>query len=124
MLEILLTGTERQLAQQCLEVVVRTISTFYASEHFDFIPGVYILINHLHVLVLIYLKVRIWSRTKKSASALAQQVGARACDSAEEAVKNADIICTVTMATEPVLQGEWIKSGAHINGNNFSFFIF
>jgi len=34
---------------------------------------------------------------------------------AEEAVAGADIICTVTSAKEPVVKGEWIAPGAHIN---------
>ena len=35
--------------------------------------------------------------------------------SAREAVDGADLICTVTAAREPVLLGEWIAPGAHIN---------
>ena len=38
-----------------------------------------------------------------------------ACKTAEEAVRGADIICTVTSAKTPVLHGEWVKKGAHIN---------
>ena len=34
---------------------------------------------------------------------------------AREAVDTADIICTVTAATEPILCGDWISPGAHIN---------
>lgn len=30
-------------------------------------------------------------------------------------VKAADVICTVTASREPVLKGEWLKPGAHIN---------
>lgn len=37
------------------------------------------------------------------------------CKTPEEAVRGADIICTVTQAREPVLMGEWLKPGAHIN---------
>ena len=33
-------------------------------------------------------------------------------ESLKEAVKDADVICTVTMATEPVLFGKWLKPGA------------
>ena len=36
-------------------------------------------------------------------------------DSAEEAVRGADIIVTATSSKEPVLKLEWIKPGAHIN---------
>ena len=37
------------------------------------------------------------------------------CDSVEEAVKGAEIICTVTPSKEPYLKAEWITPGAHIN---------
>ncbi len=37
------------------------------------------------------------------------------CGSVEEAVKDADIICTVTPSREAYLKKEWIKKGAHIN---------
>ena len=33
----------------------------------------------------------------------------------QEAVSEADIICTTTFAQEPVLNGEWMSPGAHIN---------
>ena len=33
-------------------------------------------------------------------------------DSLEEALKDADIVVTVTMATEPVVCGRWVKPGA------------
>ncbi len=36
-------------------------------------------------------------------------------DSAEEAVRGADIIVTATSSKEPVLRREWLKAGAHIN---------
>jgi ornithine cyclodeaminase len=36
-------------------------------------------------------------------------------DSAEEAVRGADIIVTATNSREPVLRREWISPGAHIN---------
>ena len=34
---------------------------------------------------------------------------------AEEAVRNADVICTVTTAPEPVFEDSWLKPGAHVN---------
>lgn len=37
------------------------------------------------------------------------------CDSVQEAVADADIICTLTPSTDPYLQKDWIKPGAHIN---------
>jgi len=36
-------------------------------------------------------------------------------DSMEEAVKNSDIIITATTSSEPVVKGEWLADGAHIN---------
>ena len=33
-------------------------------------------------------------------------------DSLEEALKDADVVVTVTMATEPVVCGRWLKPGA------------
>jgi len=36
-------------------------------------------------------------------------------ETAQEAVEGADLICTTTTATKPVLQGDWISPGAHIN---------
>lgn len=37
------------------------------------------------------------------------------CQSVEECVKDADIICTVTPSKDAYLKKEWIKPGAHIN---------
>jgi len=34
---------------------------------------------------------------------------------AETAVGQADIVCTVTASTQPILKGAWLKSGTHIN---------
>ena len=34
---------------------------------------------------------------------------------AQRAVDGADVICTTTSSAEPVLRGEWIAPGAHIN---------
>ncbi|XP_068952197.1 ketimine reductase mu-crystallin [Petaurus breviceps papuanus] len=62
-------------------------------------------------------EVRIWNRTKKNAEKFAQTVkgDVRVCSSVQEAVTGADVIITVTMATKPILFGEWVKPGAHIN---------
>ncbi len=35
--------------------------------------------------------------------------------SVREAVADADIVCTVTAAPEPILKGEWLKPGTHVN---------
>jgi ornithine cyclodeaminase len=64
-------------------------------------------------------EVRVWSRNQEHARRFAGRAGAgipvRAAASAREAVDGADIVCTVTSAREPVLRGEWIAAGTHIN---------
>ncbi|XP_006876030.1 PREDICTED: ketimine reductase mu-crystallin [Chrysochloris asiatica] len=62
-------------------------------------------------------EVRIWNRTRENAEKFANAVqgAVRVCSSVQEAVTGADVIITVTMATEPILFGEWVKPGAHIN---------
>lgn len=63
-------------------------------------------------------KVRIWNRTKENAEKFADTVEGevQVYSSVQEAVTGADVIITVTMATEPILFGNWVKPGAHING--------
>ena len=38
-----------------------------------------------------------------------------ACSSGREAALGADLICTTTSSREPVLLGEWLSEGAHVN---------
>ncbi len=42
--------------------------------------------------------------------------GVEVCSSLEEAVKDADVVATVTMPIEPILYGKWCKPGALICG--------
>jgi thiomorpholine-carboxylate dehydrogenase len=71
---------------------------------------------HLQALrqVCAFEEVRVWSRTPDRAQRFAGLHGGRAMD-AEEAVRGADVIVTATGAREPVLKGEWLKPGAHVN---------
>lgn len=73
--------------------------------------------SHFDALACLYKfdEVRIWSRTSAKAEKLAQCIGATVYTTVEEAVLNADIICTVTFAMSPILKAEWVKPGAHIN---------
>ena len=59
-------------------------------------------------------EIRVWSRTPEHAQRFADEIGARAM-SAEEAVRGADVVVTVTNAQEPILKGAWLKRGAHVN---------
>lgn len=66
-------------------------------------------------------RVRVFSPTRENREAFAHRESSRhgidvePCGLAREAVQGADIICTVTSAREPVLQGAWVADGAHIN---------
>jgi ornithine cyclodeaminase len=59
-------------------------------------------------------ELRIWSRTPANVARCAEATGGKAFASAEEAVRGADIVCTVTNASEPVLRGAWLKPGAFV----------
>lgn len=56
-------------------------------------------------------EIRVWSRNSCNAHTLAEEIGGHAT-SAEQAVRDADIVITVTHSPEPVLQGKWLKPGA------------
>jgi len=57
-------------------------------------------------------EIRVWSRNPENVARCAFEVEGIAKDTAEEAVRGADIVCTVTTAREPVLKGAWLKHGA------------
>ena len=59
-------------------------------------------------------EIRVWGRTRAHAERFADEVGARVL-AAEDAVRGADVIVTATAATKPILQGAWLKPGAHVN---------
>ncbi len=61
-----------------------------------------------------FAEVRVWSRTPEHARRFAARHGVRAT-TAEDAVRGADIVVTATSAVEPILKGEWLKPGAHVN---------
>lgn len=57
--------------------------------------------------------IRIWSRTPQRAEQLAEDIGGKAM-SAEDAVRGADVVVAATSATEPVLEGRWLRPGAKV----------
>jgi len=71
--------------------------------------------------------VRVWGRNPERATAFAQRnaerhgVSIRVEQDARSAVAGADVICTVTGATEPILLGDWLEPGQHINAVGTSF---
>ncbi len=73
--------------------------------------------SHLEALSRVrkFREVRVWSRTQEHARRFAAEHGIVAAATAEEAVRDADVVVTATGAFEPILQGRWLKAGAHVN---------
>jgi ornithine cyclodeaminase/alanine dehydrogenase-like protein (mu-crystallin family) len=72
--------------------------------------------SHVEALRLVrqFEEVRVWSPTKEHAKQFAEEIGGTAV-SAEEAVRGADVVVTVTNSKTPVLKGSWLKPGCHVN---------
>ena len=60
-------------------------------------------------------ELRVWSRTPAHAEALALEAHGVVCDTVEEALAGAEIVCTCTAAREPIVRREWIAAGTHVN---------
>ena len=66
-------------------------------------------------------RVRVWSRHQENALEFARRESQRheikvePMTTAKEAVEGADLICTTTSSPDPILLGEYLSSGAHIN---------
>ena len=62
----------------------------------------------------------VWGRDFNRAAAFAEEqavrtgLPVRATQQAEEA-GSCDLVCTVTGSPEPILKGEWVRDGAHVN---------
>ncbi len=67
--------------------------------------------------------IQIWGRSKDKAQALATRlidelpsgISINAADNLSAAISSADVICTVTGASEPVLAGDLVSPGTHVN---------
>jgi ornithine cyclodeaminase/alanine dehydrogenase-like protein (mu-crystallin family) len=72
--------------------------------------------SHVEALRLVrnFEEILVWSPSESHAESFAREIGAKAM-SAEEAVRNADVVVTVTSSKTPVLQGKWLKPGCHVN---------
>lgn len=58
----------------------------------------------------------VWSRTRASAEALAQQLpDVAVADDLEQAVRAAHIIGSATMTTTPIIKGAWLQPGTHLD---------
>ena len=59
--------------------------------------------------------IRVWSPTRANAERCAADIDGSASPDAESAVRDADIVVTVTNASTPVLMGRWLKPGALVH---------
>ena len=66
-------------------------------------------------------KVKAFSRTTDKRDVFTNRMAQRlnlevvAAESAEECIRGADIVITITSSREPVLEGGWLEEGAHVN---------
>lgn len=73
-------------------------------------------------------EVRVFSRSEKNRRRFCTELvnaglPAHEVGSSEEAARGSDIIITATTSTEPVLKGEWLSPGVHVNavGANYEY---
>ena len=65
--------------------------------------------------------VRVWGRSRERAEEFCRRMSAELgipftpAVTVEQAVDDADIICTVSAAREPILKGAWVRPGTHVN---------
>ena len=63
----------------------------------------------------------VWGRSSERAHSWAERMQAElavpvsSARTVEEAVAQSDIVCTVTSSAEPILKGEWVRPGTHLN---------
>jgi alanine dehydrogenase len=60
-------------------------------------------------------EIRVASRDPGRAAELAAELGGKAVGSFEEAVRGADVVAATTHAAEPIVLGEWLTPGVHVN---------
>jgi ornithine cyclodeaminase len=79
--------------------------------------------THLHAMACVrpLSAVTVWGRSPERAAAFAERMGEElgvevtAAATVEAAVADADIVCAVSAAPLPILEGRWIAPGAHVN---------
>ena len=58
----------------------------------------------------------VWNRTTKNAELMAvEHPTLSVATDLEQAVRNADIVTSATMSTKPLIKGEWLQAGQHID---------
>ncbi|MBC7178945.1 MAG: ornithine cyclodeaminase, partial [Roseovarius sp.] len=58
----------------------------------------------------------VWNRTRANADAMAAECeGMTVAEDLETAVRAADIVTSATMSTDPLIKGDWLRPGQHID---------
>ena len=72
--------------------------------------------SHVKALRLVrkFEEVRVWSPTTAHSEKFAEEIGGKAM-SPEAAVRDADVVVTVTNSKTSILRGAWLKPGCHVN---------
>jgi alanine dehydrogenase len=105
----------RLLANETAQTLAIIGTGEQAERHIEAIP----LVRPIHT-------IRLWGRNKDKTAQLAKSVAAKnpgttngttifIAETPQQAVTGADIICTLTASREPVVKGEWLSPGAHLN---------
>jgi ornithine cyclodeaminase len=79
--------------------------------------------SHLHAVPLVrqFREILLWGQSVEKARELAERMSREIgreitpLDDGREAAARADVICTVTSSADPILLGEWVKPGTHVN---------
>ncbi len=79
--------------------------------------------SHLRAMPLVrpFREILLWGQSEQRTRELAERMSAELgrpispTMDGREAAGRADVICTVTSSAEPVLLGEWVKPGTHVN---------
>jgi len=59
-------------------------------------------------------EIRVWSPNKSHAEQFAKEIGAKTM-SAQDAVRDADVVVTATSSRMSILRGAWLRPGCHVN---------
>jgi len=59
--------------------------------------------------------IHVWGRNQAAAAAYAEQTGCTVAATIQDALRDADVACTVTASLEPVVSLDWFKPGCHVN---------
>jgi ornithine cyclodeaminase/alanine dehydrogenase-like protein (mu-crystallin family) len=94
----------RHLARADAKVLAILGSGVQAASHFDALRC-----------VRPFTEIRVWSPTREHLLAFVEgREGARAADSAEQAVDGADIVVVATSSVTPAIESRWVADGAHV----------